>query len=85
MGPMVVPLLEVGTVPFHVSLPVPPVAAQVLALVLCQLSEVDKPVTRVLGKALNETTAAAGGGALLTFTITELGAPGPAAPEHVSV
>jgi hypothetical protein len=82
---MVVAVLEVGTAPFQLSEPVPPVAVHELALVLCQLSTVDRPVTKVLGKALKETIAAAGGGALLTLTMTELGAPAPPVPEQVSV
>jgi hypothetical protein len=81
---MMVPVLEVGSAPVQASEPLPPVAVHELALVLCQLSAVDRPVTKVLGKALKETMAAAGGGASLTFTITELGVPAPPVPEQVN-
>jgi hypothetical protein len=41
MGPIVVPLLEAGSAPFHPSVPVPPLAVQPAALVVLQLKVVD--------------------------------------------
>jgi hypothetical protein len=82
---MLVAVLEVATVPLQLSDPEPPVAVQLAALVVCQLSDVDSPVTKMLGSALNDTIEAAGGGALLTLTTTELGEPVPAVPEQVNV
>jgi hypothetical protein len=41
MMPLEVPVLEVGCAPRHASIPLPPLAAQEVALVVVQLNDVD--------------------------------------------
>jgi hypothetical protein len=84
-GPMTAPVLDVGSVPAQLSDPEPPVAVQPVALLVCQLNTVEAPATRVLGKALKDAMAAAGGGAALTLRMTELDGPGPVLPLQVNV
>lgn len=80
IGPIVVPVLEVGTVPLQ--LPVPPPAVQEVALLLLQLSTVEAPVWMATGEAL-KAPMVGGTGALVTTTLAELGALEPPAPVQV--
>jgi hypothetical protein len=41
MAPLEVPLLEVGSAPDQVSMPLPPLAAHEVALLVVQLNDVD--------------------------------------------
>jgi hypothetical protein len=82
MGPIVVPVLEVGTLP--PQLPVPPPAVHEVALVLVQLRVVEPPVWIAIGEALKEPIVG-GTGALVTVRPAELGALVPPAPLHVRV
>jgi hypothetical protein len=85
MGPTVIPALDVPTGPIQLSEPLPPLAEHDVALLLDQASDVDCPTTRVDGEAVNDVMLAAGGGALLTLTITETGPLAPPAPVQFSV
>jgi hypothetical protein len=83
---MLVPLLEVGTVPVQPSEPPrPPLAVQDVALVVVHDSVVPCPVVSVLLAAVNEPIDAAAPGGLVTLSVTELGAPVPPGPVQVNV
>lgn len=83
-GPTVVPLLEVGTAPLQPSPLLPPVAAQAVALVVLQASEVDWPTCTVPGVAVSAVTAA-GGVAAVTVNVADEGALAPPAPVQLNV
>jgi len=85
IGPTVIPVLAVATDPVQLSAPLPPLAVHDVALLLDQASEVDWPTTRLVGEALKDVMLAAGGGTLLTLTMTELGPLAPPLPEQLSV
>jgi len=85
IGPTVIPVLDTPTAPFQLSAPLPPLAVHVVALVVDQAIEVDCPATRLVGDAFMDVMLAAGDGALLTLTMTELGPLAPPAPLQLSV
>jgi len=62
-APLPVPLLEVGSAPDQASMPLPPLAAHVVALVVVQLNDVDWPGRICVGCAVNEETVGGAGGA----------------------
>ena len=78
-------MLDVPTDPAHPSDPVPPLALQEVALEEDHASVVDEPTTTEFGDAEKLEMLGAGGGALVTFRITELAGPAPAAPLQVRV
>ena len=84
-GPTLVLALEVPTLPFQPSEPVPPDAAHEVALLLLQASEVEPPASTVEGVAVNAETAALAPGGLLTLTVTETGVPAPPEPVQARV
>ncbi len=85
IGPTVIPVLDVATDPLQLSAPLPPLAVHAVALLVDQASEVDWPTTRLVGEALKEVMLAAGGGVLVTLTMTERGPLAPPLPEQLSV
>jgi hypothetical protein len=60
IGPITVELLEVGSAPLQPSEPVPPLAVQLLALLLDQLSATVAPVWIEVGVAVKLPIAAGG-------------------------
>jgi hypothetical protein len=83
-APVEVPVLEVATVPPQPSLPVPPPAVQLVALLLRHASELALPACSDDGVAV-KLEMLAGGGVAVTMTLTDAGAPVPPAPVHVNV
>jgi hypothetical protein len=83
-GPMVVPALAVGRVPFQPSVPLPPLAVQALAPLLLQESTVEPPAVSVAGSAV-KARMLAGGVAVVTVTVAELMALVPPLPVQLSV
>jgi hypothetical protein len=79
-----VPVLEVATGPPQPSLPLPPPAVQLSALLLVQARLLEAPDCNDEGVAVKLVMDAAGGVAV-TVTLTELGALVPPAPLHVKV
>jgi hypothetical protein len=75
--PVLNPVLDVPTDP--PQLPVPPIAAQAVALLLLQERVDAWPVCMVEGDALNRLTVAAGGGdvTLMLMEFAPLAPPGP--------
>ncbi len=63
-------MLDTGCVPLQPSEPSPPVAAHAVAPLVDQASDVDCPVSIVVGDALNAVTLGTGG-ALATSTVTD--------------
>jgi hypothetical protein len=84
MGPTLVPLLDVPSVPFHPSDPVPPPAVQEVAPLVDQASTMDWPVSSVPGVTVNEVMLAAGAAAV-TLTLAEAGVLAPPGPLQVRV
>jgi hypothetical protein len=84
-GPMLVPPLDVGTVPPQPSVPEPPLAVQEAALLVVHDRVVPWPVDTLVDAALNAVIDAAELGGLLTLMVTELGAPVPPGPMQVNV
>jgi hypothetical protein len=82
---MLVPELEVPTVPLQPSVPEPPLAVQAVALVVDQDSVVPWPVCKDVAAALNELMDAPAPGGLVTLTVVELGLPVPPGPVQVKV
>lgn len=83
---MLVAVLEMGSVPVQPSEPPkPPLAVQALAFVVDHDSVVPCPVVSWLLAAVNELIAAPAPGGLVTFRVTELGAPVPPGPVQVRV
>ncbi len=78
------PVLDVPTEPFHPSVPEPPLAKQAVELLLAQERLVDWPVSSEVGVALSELMLA-GGGVVVTVTVSELGTLAPPVPVQVSV
>jgi len=83
-APVDVPLLEVATGPPQPSLPLPPPAVQLAALLVVQARRVEPPDCNAEGVAVKLPMDAAGGVAV-TVTLTELGALVPPAPLQVNV
>jgi len=83
-APVEVPLLEVATGPPQPSLPLPPPAVQLVALLLVQARLLEPPDCNDEGVAVKLAMDAAGGVAV-TLTLTELGVLVPPAPLHVKV
>ncbi len=78
------PVLEVATVPPQPSLPVPPPALQVVALLLLHASVLALPACRDAGVAVKRVMLA-GGGVAVTVMLTDAGALVPPPPVHVNV
>jgi len=85
IAPVLVPVLKVGFEPAQPSLPVPPVAAQVLAPLVDHARLADCPTAMVDGVAVNALMVGADGVALATLTTTELGLPAPPGPVQLKV
>jgi len=83
--PVEVPELNVGCVPAQPSLPVPPVAVQVLAPPVDHASVADWPTSMIDGVAVKELMVAGLTGGAVTVTTTELGPALPPGPVQVSV
>jgi hypothetical protein len=67
-GPLLAPPLEVGSAPDQASAPLPPLAAQDVALFVVQVNDVAWPGRITVGSAANDTVGAAAGAAVLTFS-----------------
>ena len=78
-GPITEPALEVAADPPHPSLPVPPLAVQLVAFDVDQVNVVEPPTVIELGVALKAVTVAGGVGAVTVIEsdCTELDPPGP--------
>ena len=83
-GPTDIPVLDGLKVPFHPSAPLPPLAVQLLALLVVHANELDCPTSTALGDALSEVTLP-GGVALATVTLTDTGTLAPPEPVQLSV
>jgi hypothetical protein len=84
-GPTVSVPMDASVVPFHPSEGAPPVAAQDVAAVEAHVRRTEPPVCTVFGTAVNRLMLGNGGGALVTFKVTELGVLAPPGPLHVRI
>jgi hypothetical protein len=83
-APVDVPVLEVATMPSQPSLPVPPPAVQLVALLLLHANELALPACSDDGVAV-KLEMLAGGGVAVTAMLTEAGGLVPPGPLHVNV
>ena len=84
-GPMLVPPLEVPTVPPQESAPEPPLSVQELAFVADHDKVVPCPVLRLVDAAEKEPIEGALPDGLITLRVTELGEPVPPGPVQSNV
>jgi hypothetical protein len=81
---MTVAALVTGSGPVQMSLPVPPLAVQTVALAAFQVNVVEPPGANVVGAALNVIAGGAGGAVEATCKV-RLACPVPPGPLQVRV